>query len=34
MATSSTSRMVLLEAFIGLNDFESYVTHFELLAEF
>ena len=33
MATGSTSRMLLPEAFTGLNDLESYVTHFELLAE-
>ena len=28
-----TSRMLLPEAFSGLNDLESYVTHFGLLAE-
>ena len=33
MATGSTSRMLLPEAFTGSNDLESYVTHFELLAE-
>ena len=33
MATGSTSRMLLPEAFTGSNDSESYVTHFELLAE-
>ena len=33
MATVSTSRMLLPEAFTGSNDVESYVTHFELLAE-
>ena len=33
MATGSTSGMLLPEAFTGLNDLESYVTHFELLAE-
>ena len=33
MATGSTSRMLLLEAFTGSNDLESYMTHFELLAE-
>ena len=29
----STSRVLLPEAFIGSNDLESYVTHFQLLAE-
>ena len=33
MATGSTSRMLLPEAFTGSNDLESYVTHFQLLAE-
>ena len=33
MATGSTSRMLLPEAFTGSNYLESYVTHFELLAE-
>ena len=33
MATGSTSRMLLPEAFTGSNNLESYVTHFELLAE-
>ena len=33
MATGSNSRILLLEAFTGPNDLESYVTHFELLAE-
>ena len=33
MATVSTSRMLLPEANTGSNDLESYVTHFELLAE-
>ena len=33
MATGSTSRLLLPEAFTGSNDLESYVTHFELLAE-
>ena len=33
MATGSTSRMLLPEAFTGSNDLESYLTHFELLAE-
>ena len=33
MATGSTSRMLLPEAFTGSNDLESYVTHFELLVE-
>ena len=33
MATDSTSRMLLPEALTGSNDLESYVTHFELLAE-
>ena len=33
MATGSTSEMLLPEALTGLNELESYVTHFELLAE-
>ena len=33
MTTGSTSRMLLPEAFTGSNDSESYMTHFELLAE-
>ena len=33
MATGTTSRMLLPEAFTGSNDLESYVTQFELLAE-
>ena len=33
MATGSTSRMLLPEAFTCSNDLESYVTHFELLSE-
>ena len=33
MTTSSISRVLLPEAFTGSNDLESYVTHFELLAE-
>ena len=33
MATGSTSRMLLPEAFTGTNDLESYVRNFELLAE-
>ena len=33
MARGSTSRMLLPEAITGSNDLESYVTHFELLAE-
>ena len=33
MATGSTSRMLLPEAFTGSNDLKNYVTHFELLAE-
>ena len=33
MATGSTSRMLLPEDFTGSIDLESYVTHFELLAE-
>ena len=33
MATGSTSRMLIPEAFTGSNDSESYVTHFELIAE-
>ena len=33
MAQGSSSRMLLPEAFTGSNDLESYVTHFELLAE-
>ena len=33
MATGSTSRKLLPEAFTGSNDCESFVTHFELLAE-
>ena len=32
-AASSTSKMLLPEAFTGSNDLESYITHFELLAE-
>ena len=32
-AMGSTSRMLLAEAFTNSNDLESYVTHFELLAE-
>ena len=30
---SSVSKMLLPEQFTGSNDFESYLTHFELLAE-
>ena len=33
MATGLTYRKLLPEAFTGSNDLESYVTHFELLAE-
>ena len=34
MATaSSVSKILLPEAFTGSNDFENYLTHFELLAE-
>ena len=33
MATGSTSRMFLPIALTGANDLESYVSHFELLAE-
>ena len=33
MAAGLTSRMLLPEAFTGSNNLESYVTHFELLAE-
>ena len=33
MATGSTSRMLLREAFTGSNNLESNVTHFVLLAE-
>ena len=33
MAAGSVSKMLLPEAFTGSNDFESYLTHFELLAE-
>ena len=33
MATGLTSRLLLPEVFTGSNDLESYVTHFELLAE-
>ena len=33
MAAGSVSKMLLPEAFAGSNDFESYLTHFELLAE-
>ena len=34
MATaSSVSKMILPEAFTGSNDFENYLTHFELLVE-
>ena len=33
MTTGSTSRMLLPEALTSSNDFESYVTHFELIAE-
>ena len=33
MATGSNSRMLLPETFPGSNDLETYVTHFELLAE-
>ena len=33
MAAGSVSKMLLPEAFTGFNDFESYLTHFELLAE-
>ena len=33
MATGSTSRMLLPEAFTVSNDLESYLMHFELLAE-
>ena len=33
MATGSTSKMLLPEAFTSSNNLESYVTHFELLAE-
>ena len=30
---SSVSKVFLPEAFMGPNEFESYLTHFELLAE-
>ena len=33
MTTGSVSKMLLPEAFTGSNDFESYLTHFGLLAE-
>ena len=33
MATGSNSRMLLPEPSTGSNDMESYVTHFELIAE-
>ena len=33
MAAGSVSKMLLPEAFTGSNDFESYLIHFELLAE-
>ena len=33
MAAGSVSRMLLPEIFTGSNDFESYLTQFELLAE-
>ena len=33
MAAGSVSKMLFREAFTGSNNFESYLTHFELLAE-